>query len=233
MKLEVNIPTLRDIKLKQYQDFMLLSRDDNKNELKMVEILCGFKPEAVKMIKASSLSLIVNELNNSFTDIPDLIKTFKIGDIEFGFIPNLEDITLGEYIDLDEFMNDFSTMHKAMAVLYRPIKKKKKSWFNRKETQYLIEEYNGVQKYSELMKHTPLDISLSAYFFFVNLRKELLTCTLNFLNKEIQKLESTSQQNHNLEKNGDGINQYINSLNETFLKLTELQNLEYMNVLHI
>ena len=236
MKIEVNIPTLNGIKLKQYQDFIRLSKiekDNRRLELKMVEILCDFNPEAVKRIKATSLSSIVEVLNNSFTEIPDLIKTFKIGDIEFGFIPNLEEMTLGEYIDLDDYITDFSTMHKAMSVLYRPIIKKKKSWFNRKEQQYLIEDYNGSNVYGELMRHTPLDVTLSAYFFFVSLREELLISTLNFLEKEIVEMEKTLAYKPNSQKNGDGIVQYINSLKEMLVELRKLQNLTYTNVLHI
>jgi hypothetical protein len=236
MEIEVNIPTLNGIKLKQYQDFIMLSKiekDNRRLELKMVEILCDFKPEAVKRIKATSLSSIVEVLNNSFTEIPDLIKRFKIGDIEFGFIPNLEEMTLGEYIDLDGYITDFSTMHKAMSVLYRPIIKNKKSWFNRKEQQYLIEDYNGSNVYGELMKHTPLDVTLSAYFFFVSLREELLISTLNFLEKEIIQMEKTLAYKPNSQKNGDGIVQYINSLKEMLVELRKLQNLTYTNVLHI
>jgi hypothetical protein len=32
-------------------------------------------------------------------------------------------LVLGEYIDLDAFLGDWDNMHRAMAVLYRPIEK--------------------------------------------------------------------------------------------------------------
>jgi hypothetical protein len=50
-------------------------------------------------------------------------------------------------------------MHKAMAVLFRPIKKKQ-------GTKYLIEDYEGSHKYSELMKEIPLDVVMGAMVFF-------------------------------------------------------------------
>ena len=38
-----------------------------------------------------------------------------------GFIPKLDDISLGEYIDIETNISDWQKMHKAMAVLYRPV----------------------------------------------------------------------------------------------------------------
>jgi hypothetical protein len=236
MKLEIEIPTLKDIKLKQYQEFVKLLKEENDErilQIKMIEILCDFSPEAVSKIKASSLTEITNVLYKVFEAKPDLIKTFKIGDIEFGFIPNIEEITLGEYIDLDSYIGNFEDMNKAMAVLYRPIVKKKRSWFSRKEEQYLIEPYTGTEEYKELMKHTPLDVALSAYFFFVILRVELLNSTMNFLEEEIVKQEKILVQKHNSLKNGDGIIQYISSLREMLVELKKSQNLTFTNALPI
>ena len=33
----------------------------------------------------------------------------------------LDDMTLGEYIDLDNTLGEWQEMHKAMSILYRPI----------------------------------------------------------------------------------------------------------------
>ena len=38
-----------------------------------------------------------------------------------GFIPKLDDISLGEYIDIENNLSDWQKIHKAMAVLYRPV----------------------------------------------------------------------------------------------------------------
>ena len=48
---------------------------------------------------------------------------FDLFDTEFGFIPKLDDITAGEFADLENYLTDFNNAHKSMAVLYRPIKK--------------------------------------------------------------------------------------------------------------
>jgi len=98
-------------------------------------------------------------------------------------------------------------MHKAMAVLYRPITKK-----GINDT-YEIEKYNGSITYSDVMKHAPLDVVFGANVFFYNLGKELLKSTMTYLenNKEIQ----TILQQHSLENDGGGILQSMDLLRET------------------
>ena len=66
----------------------------------------------------------------------------------------------------------------------------------------------------------PLDVALGAYFFFVNLLKDLLTCIPNYIAEEVALDESL----RNLEVNGVGITQSMDSLKETFLSLTEQLN---------
>lgn len=38
-----------------------------------------------------------------------------------GFLPKLDEITLGEFIDVESNIGDWQNIHKAMAVLYRPV----------------------------------------------------------------------------------------------------------------
>ena len=66
-------------------------------------------------------------------------------------------ICLLEYIDLDTFIGDYENLHRAMNVLYRPIKLKDKE-------KYLIEDYDS--KDPDIMKDMPMDAVLSSYTFF-------------------------------------------------------------------
>ena len=91
-------------------------------------------------------------------------------------------------------------MHKAMSVLYRPIKYKKGHKYN-------IEPYNGM---NERLKQMPLDVVFSAMVFFYNLNNELIQTILNYLQKETSKL--TTQQRERLEASGVGINQSMELL---------------------
>jgi hypothetical protein len=113
-------------------------------------------------------------------------------------------------------------MHKAMAVLYRPIKK------NGLNGTYEIEKYNGSITYSDVMKHAPLDVVFGANVFFYTLGNELLKSTMTYLenNKEIQ----TILHQHNSEKDGDGIVQSMLLLKETLSNLIELPSYQLTNV---
>lgn len=220
MNLSISIPTsLNEITLEQYQKFLSIAKDNKDTTFlnhKMIEIFCGVSLLEVSLMKVKDISEILARLEETFkTNNDKLIRTFKQNGVEYGFIPNLDEITLGEYTDLDNYISDWDNMHKAMAVLYRPITKKVLN-------NYLIKEYNGSHEYSELMKSMPLDVVLSATVFFFNLLAELLKYTANYLetDKEFQDL----LKKHNSELNGDGILAITHLLKETSLNLKTYLN---------
>src|SRR5210317_202654 len=223
MKVEINVPdSLNEITLEQYQRFEKLNTEDNQGSTfllqKMVEIFCNLDLKDVAEIKYKSVQEIAVHLNKVFDTKHTLIPTFELGGVEYGFIPVLDDMTLGEYIDLDENLGDWSNMHKAMSVLYRPIKLKKGHKYN-------IETYNGM---NEALKYMPLDVVFSAMVFFWNLNNELVQTILNYLAKESENL--TTHQKERLEANGVGISRSMELLKETLPSLMQLPNSIYMNV---
>ena len=227
MKLEISIPTeLKEIKLAQYQAFLKIAKDNEDAEFlhqKMVQTFCGIDLKEVAEIRYKDVVEITNSLGKMF-DVKNhkFINKFKLGGVEFGFIPNLDDMTFGEYTDLDTYITNWDEMHKAMAVLYRPIKK------NGLNGTYEIEKYNGSITYSDVMKHAPLDVVFGANVFFYTLGNELLKSTLTYLekDKEIQ----TILHQHNLDNDGDGIVQSMLLLKETLSNLIELPNYRLINV---
>jgi hypothetical protein len=225
MKLEIQIPTeLKEIKLVQYQNFLSIAKDNPEGEFlqqKMVQLFCGIDLKDVAQIRYSDVNEITNNLGVMFSKEHKLIPKFILGGVEFGFIPNLEEISFGEYTDLDTYIGDWDNMHKAMAVLFRPIKQKFKHT-------YSIEEYNGSITYSDVMKHAPLDVVLGATVFFYNLGNELLKSTLNYLenNQEI----ATILNQHSSVKDGVGIQASMLLLKETLESLMPQQNYPYTNV---
>ena len=222
MKLQITIPTsLQEISLDRYQKFLSIAKDNPDGEFlqhKMVEIFCGIDLKNAAKISYKDVNEITNNLSNLFNQKYDLKKTFKLGDTEFGFITNLDEITLGEYTDLDKYISNWDMMHNAMAVLYRPITKKLKD-------KYQIEEYNGSYTYCDAMKFMPLDVALGAVVFFYNLGNELLKSTIHYLenNKEFQNIVN----NHNLEVNGVGIHHSMLSLKAMLEDLKMFPNFDY------
>lgn len=88
---------------------------------------------------------------------------FTLRGIEFGIIPNLNHITMNEFVDLETYTANWKeNIHKIIAVLYRPIIKED-------EISYEIEEYNSLRSSvtSEWFLHElSIEIAYAASIFF-------------------------------------------------------------------
>jgi hypothetical protein len=208
MKVKISIPTeLGEIKLSQYQKFLGIVKENEESDFlnhKMVQIFCDIDLSVVDAMKQKDVEDAVNTIGSLFKQLPPLQQKFELNGTTFGFIPNLDDMSAGEYMDLDGYITNWDEMHKAMAVLYRPIKQKLGE-------KYLIEDYEGTDKYSELMKDAPLNVVLGAMVFFWHLGKELLTSTIYYLEQSPQ---IVSMNKANLESGGVGILQSMDLLKE-------------------
>jgi hypothetical protein len=216
MKVDIYVPTsLSEITLEQYQKFEVLNTEENQDTNflmhKMVEIFCNLDLKDVAKIRFNSVREILSDLNNLFDTKQELITKFTLKGVKYGFIPELDEMTLGEYIDLDENFSSWDTMHKAMSVLYRPITLER-------DNKYQIEEYKGGDN-AEEMKQMPLDVVMSSMVFFYRLNNELLQTTLNYLNQELPK-GLTTEQRQTLAKNGVGIKASMESLKGMLQNMT-------------
>jgi len=229
MKVDLLLPTsLSEIPLSRYQDFIAMKEKSNDEEFiaqKMIQIFCGIKLNEVAKIQMKDLNELIAHFTKVFNERPQLIRQFKIKNIEFGFIPKLDDITLGEYVDLENHLQNWKTYHKAMAVMFRPIK-------NTNKDKYEIVDYEPNEDMQELMRFAPLDVAISASVFFWTLGSELLSSTISYLQKETKKMTaSTNTQNDiNLANNGDGMEASMRSLQEILPSLTKLQQQDLLNV---
>lgn len=220
MKLDLKIPTdLNEITLRQYQKFLNICKDNDDETFikqKMIQIFCNVELDLVYYFPFNTVNEITDKINALF-DYKDikLTQRFNLNGKEFGFIPNLDDITFGEYTDLDTYIIDWDNMNKAMAVLYRPIIQK-----SFRKT-YDIEPYQGSDKYSDTMLDLPLGIVFGANVFFYNLGNELLQSTLNYLEENLEVAKILER--HNSAKNGDTILLSMLSLKETLQDLIPLR----------
>jgi hypothetical protein len=235
IELELKVPQkLEAIKLRQYQEYLKIQKDnkdteDNGNFLnsKCIQIFCGLTLKESYNLPVKMFDGVLNQIGSCFEEKTPLIKEFSMtgsNDVEvsFGMIPSLDEMTFGEYVDLENFISDWDSMHKAMAVLYRPIK------YNN-NGKYLIEDYDGSDRYWEVMKDAPVNVSLGAMVFFYRLGKKLCKYTMDSLllqQKEQQNLVGQKA----LERNGDGINQFMLSLEKTYQELVKSQRFHYTNV---
>jgi len=228
MTVKIKIPTsLSEITLEQYQYLMSIQKDDDTDELaarKMIAVLCRISMSDVMKIQYKSITEIIEKFNVMFSDKTNLVQRFKLNDTEFGFIPNLEGISFGEYIDIEKYMSNWETMNNAMAVLYRPITKFK-------GFRYDIEPYITSATYSEVMKAMPLDVALGANVFFWSLGNELLSGLMDFLAEEVETMnpEILAKLN-NSERDGVGINPFTLSHKEMLQDSMKLPNYRSIRV---
>jgi len=207
MKLSINVPTeLNELTLGQYQKFIKVQKDNGDGTFvaqKMIEIFCGIDLKDTFKIKITDMNEIIKILNDLLEIKPELINRFTLNNQEYGFIPILEDISLGEYIDIENFMQNWDEMHKAMCVLYRPIKQKYKD-------KYDIVEYDA--KETDVMKDMPLDVVFSAVVFFYNLGIELSSNMMDYLTED--QMTSLMEGQQIFQSAGGGSQQFMNSLRD-------------------
>jgi len=207
MRIKITIPDkLNDITLEQYQEFLKLQENEKDEYIlgsKMIEIFCKVPYKNIFEYRVSHINSITKQLTKIFEqETKLLIRHFELDKTKYGFIPSLDDMSFGEYVDLDTYIKQWENMHKAMGVLYRPVTQK----YN---DRYLIEKYKA-QDFEE-MKQMPLDVVFSSIVFFYNLGNDLSKNILGYLSPQEMEL---LQQSQTLEKGGVGINQFMHSLRE-------------------
>jgi len=231
-KFKLIVPdSLEEVTLGQYQEYLKgidgldEERDAEVINKKLIEALCGIEYKYINTIPIRDIESVLEVLKSAFSEEYELQRKFKLLDVEMGFIPKLDDISLGEFIDTENSINDWQQMHKAMAVLYRPVN------FSKGE-RYDIVPYSPSEEVSELMKEMPLSVVMGCLVFFYRLGTELSKATLNSIQSMLKKDSNTmSQVKTALEQNGVGINQFMHSLKEMSEDLTKLRNFRSSNVL--
>lgn len=232
MEATLTIPSsLSEITLEQYQYLMKISSPNDEEEVaarKMIAVLCKIPLTAVYKLHYASVLELVDKFSKMFENYDQkFIHRFKLGGVEFGFIPQLESMSWGEYMDAEKYMSDWQSMNNAMAVLFRPITK-------RKGEKYEIEEYESSINYSEVMKGMPLDVAISANVFFWNLGIDLLEGTMNFLQEQMKEMNQEEQEiiakELNLAKGGDGIVQYMQQQKEILRSSMRLLSSPYIKL---
>ena len=214
MGFKIKVPnSLSEISLEKFQKYMKL-RDENDNEeflsYKAIELFCGIPLSDVYKLTLESVESISAVLSKMFNEEPKHIERFTMAGVEYGFIPDLNEMTLAEYVDAEGNLSDIQNLHLAMNVLYRPIKDKKGDKYN--IYPYKLENLDK-------MKDMPTSAALGAIFFLISLGNELLLSTI-LSSQEVVELQAEMDS----EGNGDGIHQYLLYQMEILQEWTKLQN---------
>lgn len=198
---------LGDISLFQYQRYMAL--EDKQNLPYKIHIFTDLPLDYCRSIKILDAKRIGASIDKALQFSTEFQHRFKIKNIEFGFIPNLDKMTFAEYTDLQNYANDAENLHRLMAILFRPIYKKDGE-------RYSIMPYNGTEEYAQIMLHTPMNIVNGALVFFWNLTNELSSSTQRYLTEELLR-EMTPKITSKLSA---GMQRLRNWLKIMYLKLT-------------
>ena len=199
--MKVQVPTdLNDITLEQFQKYALVNIEGADEEFlihKTIEIFCDIDIKVVSKFPIKDAKEIVEDINAVLNQDKKFQDRFEMNGTTYGFLPVLEDMSLGEYIDLEEGLKDTKEFHKAAAVMFRPVTKEFKEL-------YAIEGYEVSLERQSAMKQAPVGVISSAIVFFYNIANELLKDSQNYSARELQRVK-TIVEKHNLEPNTVGL----------------------------
>ena len=233
VEFDIKIPnSLSDITLSEYQKYLKLLKDNEGAEgdfidLKTLDIFCGLKMKDSFNLPLNKFRFMLDRLTMCFKEATPLQQRFTLVDnsgasTEFGFIPNLETMSYGEYVDLEKYISDWDNMHRALAIMYRPITLNSKG-------NYRIEDYEGSDKYCEAMREVPVNIALGSIVFFYRLGKKLSKYTMDYMIEEVQE-KGTSIGRKHLEKNGEAISRFTHLLKEMSESSIQSPSFHYTSV---
>ncbi len=172
-----------DITIGMYQKYVKIQdgKGSEKNKVyKSLALLCNTTTAIVKKIPYKDLLEIlgiVKKLVDSEPESTNFKKLFELNGVQYGFCPNLNRLTAGEYIDLESYCKDpVDNLHIINSILYRKVTKKVND-------RYAIEPYNPDEFKEEIFKDCPMSIALSSLGFFLTLGNELARTTLHYLDQ--------------------------------------------------
>lgn len=218
MKLSIQIPTtLDDVTLGQYLKFRDIPEElpDARYSELLIQCFCNLHGNEVRNMTEHSRRAILTRLRGVInTSEHAFVERVNLNGLELGFIPNLDNMTFGEFVDIETNQEQEHNWHKLMRVFYRPI-------ISEQYGRYEIESYAQTLKRDIDYKQMPMSAVLGAFVFFCRLGNELLKHTVRSLEEEESKAiphKPTSPEN------GDGTGQSLASLTAMYLALDKLQN---------
>ena len=202
--MKLQIPTnINDITVSEYLKFIEVNKEDADEEFlihKTISIFCDIPMKDVLNIDAKEAQDIALEIYAVLNQNAEFVDRFELNGIKYGFIPNLEDLSLGEYIDLETYLKDQKNLHKVAAVMYRPVIKEYRDLYD-------IENYSASLKSQNDMKEAPIGIISQGVVFFYNIVNELLRDFPHYLETQSKKVQETIQQEVNSQLSTVGLTQ--------------------------
>jgi len=182
------ISSWKDVTLEKWLkliDFESGSKCEEAEET--IAALSDIPKKLVKELALRDVAVIMSRVAELQVGQDNTLKNIiTINGIEYGFHPDLSEITLGEYADIETFIKNGidKQLPELMAVLYRPITEKKNDI-------YTIDAYDGdIRIRTEEMKQMSAEQVQSALVFFYHLGKELSTIMPSYLMEQLKEMKT-------------------------------------------
>ena len=187
MSIKVSIPAdYSSVTVKQYFDYK-----QAKNDIDRLVAVSNLNKEQAEQIPFQHLPVLITAFEETLlNESAKFFETITIKDKDFGFIPDLYAISMGEYADISTWASDVNAnIVKIMGTLYRPIDKRVGKKYtiipHSKQNRELVEEY---------VEQMTLEQFNGAMLFFSTLLTELNNTSLDYLENEVQKLTKEMEQ---------------------------------------
>lgn len=187
MSIKVSIPAdYSSVTVKQYLDYK-----QAKNDIDRLVAVSNLNKEQAEQIPFQHLPVLITAFEETLlNESAKFFETITIKDKDFGFIPDLYAISMGEYADISTWASDVNAnIVKIMGTLYRPIDKRVGKKYtivpHSKQNRELVEDY---------VEQMTLEQFNGAMLFFSTLLNELNNTSLDYLEKEVQKLTKEMQE---------------------------------------
>ncbi len=184
-----------EVSIKQYQELMIIAENDELSMLEIkirsISILTGCDVGKLGKAPMSHLNKVYDRLAALTADMPnkELRRVIEIEGVEYGFIPDMRDLTFGEFADIDTWMQDgYRNLVDILSVLYRPVVK-------RKGDRYKIEEYGDdrAERADLFARSMSIDSVYGAMLFFYHIGEKHIETIKSSLETKIKRRSSMEQ----------------------------------------
>jgi hypothetical protein len=213
-EIKITVPTnLNDIPLDTYLKWVKAAKDLSNEDADNLALFlfAGLSNDTSRAMVAQDRQGLLGRIYTALNTNPPFCQTFTFEGITYGFEPNFDEISFGQFVDLDSIKDYEAEMPKVMAILYRPVLKSVGNT-------YTIESYGNTAIRARLFERMPAGIVLGAMLFFWTIGKNCLSDTLNYTEKAAQPKRFFSK----WAKSGAGTPTSITSAKETSEELKTL-----------
>jgi len=171
---EIDIPTKwNDVSIKKYNQYVEAIKDLTDEQaiiIKTISVLCSIPEYVVEVMKLKDLKVIQENLQKLINQPVNktIINKIEIGGIKYGFHPNLDELTLGEFVDVETFTKE-NDIAKMMSILYRPIVKEVGNRYDIEPYDFDVHSLNSVK-----FERLSINIGNAIAVFFWTLGQGLL-----------------------------------------------------------